>query len=532
MSLLGKGCNMARRNLLPVALLLAAAASWAVAGAASDGPATEYVLHVKAVIDGSSDFIVVSDKAFWRQGTLPNPGQQLRTQGDGPWPTVINGKEWFPNWAGISSTVFNLPFKLPPDLSGVTATVEKIQARGDVQANVRKRQVEVRLDDSKIDGADWYEFELHIKVPGAPVAASTSASGAATPPASQPAATAAAPQAATAASASAPQKDAASTAPQSGALAPAAPKPPAATTSKDFIAAQADAEAKGLAAQRLAAEGAQVNAAAQALAQAQATRDAVWQQARALEVQLQQGEPAYQKAVREEADIRKMGWESGGTLYFQPGPYAQFIAAGNLRQQLEGERNRLTDALTQRRGELAKADVLLQVAQNNYGDLRGRYEKAFEDIYNVEYPKKVRELEALRDKKVAEFDARRKALLKDDLIPGQYTWIESGQEVDKFAFAPDHSVKSLTAKDKPAGQWQVSEEGLKVAQGGAEWMFQPGAPNAFIGTYLGPDQKAKGRKAMLQKAVPGAGAAPASGGAQVPVAEAMLGASREAAPGK
>jgi hypothetical protein len=460
-------------------MLLAAAASWAVAGSASVGSASEYVLHVKAVIDGSSDLILVGDKVFWLHRTFQRPGQQLRVPGDGPWPTVINGAEWFPEWRGNVSTIYPLPFKLPPDLSAATVTVGKIQVRGDIEAGVRNKQVVVRLDDGKINGADWYEFELRIKLAGAG-------------PGAQPAASA---------SASAPLKDSAST---------TAPQPPAATTSKDFIAAQADAEAKGLAAQRLAAEAAKVNEAGQAFAQAQAARDKVWQEARALEAQLQQGEPAYQKAVREEADIRKMGWQSGDTLYFQPGPYAQFIAASNLRQQLEADRNRLMDALTQRRAELTQADGLLQVAQRNYADLRGRYEKAFADIYNTEYPKRVRELEALRDQKVAEYDAKTKARLKEDAVPGQYTWLESGREVDKFTFAPDHSVKSMTARDKPAGQWKLTDQGLQVTQGGAEWLFLAGPPNTLFGTCLGPDPKAKGRKAMLQKTPPAGGAPAAS----------------------
>jgi hypothetical protein len=72
---------MGQLRLWPAVLLLAVTASWGLMASAQEGPATEYVLHIKAVGDSSSDLVPQGDKVQWKLDRfVPPPARPTKSK--------------------------------------------------------------------------------------------------------------------------------------------------------------------------------------------------------------------------------------------------------------------------------------------------------------------------------------------------------------------------------------------------------------------------------------------------------------------
>lgn len=468
-----------RKRWLTV-FLLVATVFWSVSAPAEEGPPAEYVLHVKAVIDGSSDLVLQGDKVHWEHKAFDLPGTSLHTRGDGPWPITINGVEWLPKWQGNVSDAFALPFTLPADLTTATLALNKLRARGWVRAEVRQGQIVVQFSDGE-GGADWYEIELRIAQAGA-TGPGTAASKPTPAPLPKPP--------------------------------PAAAQPalPASTTSGTYIAVQADAEAKALAGQRLGQQAVTVNAAWQRVLQAQAVVDQLVQGGADLQAKLRECQAKLDYEQKQYDYYWSLGVNGGDIRWFTPGQLYYVNYYERRVNDLKAQRDRIRGAQTRNQADLKQADEGLRKVSQEHDTLRRHYEADFTRIYNEEYPKRKLAWEQRREKATADSDARLKGQLNEAVVSGEYAWIERATEVDRLVFSPDHTAKSKTGDGKPTWQWKMTETGLQLTQEKAEWLFVPaGPPNTWLGTCLGPGITDRGRKALLRKetAVKAAGASQA-----------------------
>ena len=73
-----------------------------------------------------------------------------------------------------------------------------------------------------------------------------------------------------------------------------------------------------------------------------------------------------------------------------------------------------------------------------------------------------------------------------------------------MTFGPDGTFRGLEEQAAPAGRWEMTEEGLVVAQGEWKWLFQAGPMNSMLGTGRSADIAKGVRKAMLRPVEPAA----------------------------
>jgi hypothetical protein len=132
-------------------------------------------LRVRVHVDGVSEIMVNPNSLTIHHFTGAAPGQ-LGVLADAtsaePRPTIINGERWLPSWpaegenpdCNCDSDQFHAPeTTLIPESADYQ--LRTLQARGGMDARTvpsaeNDWTVIIRLDDSKYEGAGWYEFEL------------------------------------------------------------------------------------------------------------------------------------------------------------------------------------------------------------------------------------------------------------------------------------------------------------------------------------------------------------------------------------
>ena len=133
-----------------------------------EGPTPEpFSLVVTARIDGISDLVITPGAIHWEHKKWHRPGtpEGHRTA---KYPTVLNGKLWFPEWVGNRSDRVSSR-RLPKSFAGFTCDVTRISGRGSVKlVEATDRRLAIRFSDTK-PGADDYQVRIFI-APTAPTA--------------------------------------------------------------------------------------------------------------------------------------------------------------------------------------------------------------------------------------------------------------------------------------------------------------------------------------------------------------------------
>jgi hypothetical protein len=465
MTMLGRTATAA---LLSLSLLLL------LAGAAADEPQPDggdIVLHVRAFIDGASELNLWGDCVQWRHHSRNLPGAGGEAHGRGPYPTVVNGVEWFPEWRGNTSVPLQLAMELPKDLSKVAVSVEKIAVRGELSVKQTSTLLSVLLDDGPVAGADWYELKVRI----GPEADSP-------PPVGQ---GAAATRQATAADAG---HDSAA-----GVL----------TASSNFVVQQAHYEATIAAARQLAAARALVEEAWQVAARIQADSERIWQEGTEA-----QNARDYWRAVAANKRERQRYWELQGVdvgdfmLYtsIQEYYYAKYKREA---EQAELERDRAASQVRHLQQEYDRLSADFQQAEAGYWYRRNAYDASFADLYAAKFAERRAALAARAREHQKSNAESRLDRLKAEQVPGTYTWMENGRELGRLTIARNGSFTAAASDYGKAEKWQIDEDGLHLSFEEAEWVFLPGPQNCLVGLCAGPALEDKDRKAMLQpEAVP------------------------------
>lgn len=128
--------------------------------------------NIRAYIDGRSELIIQGDVLYWHHLDFDAPGRW--EHGEIAYPTTLNETAWQPLWPDIpdatndfcncnSSTAVGIP-----SLTRTDQQVELgiVQGRGRI-AILQQPQADndytliLELDDNDLEGADWYELNLH-----------------------------------------------------------------------------------------------------------------------------------------------------------------------------------------------------------------------------------------------------------------------------------------------------------------------------------------------------------------------------------
>ena len=108
------------------------------------------VVHIKLRLDGVSDLVITPAGLHWEHQQWSRPGT-----------TLVNGKEWRPQWTGDKSAAFPIrPF--PHSLAGLGCKVAKVKGRGGVRVReITALRFVIRFSDHSPGAAD-YEVRITI----------------------------------------------------------------------------------------------------------------------------------------------------------------------------------------------------------------------------------------------------------------------------------------------------------------------------------------------------------------------------------
>jgi hypothetical protein len=137
------------------------------------------VFTISAYIDGVSELVIDGNNTHWHHIAFAAPG---RWQGH-DYPTIINGKEWLPEWPEPGRNDFcdcdsTSVSDLLPEISDTSqVSLNVINARGPVSIVDTYHQDNthnfiILFDDYTPGGASWYDIELHINTSPIPVPSS------------------------------------------------------------------------------------------------------------------------------------------------------------------------------------------------------------------------------------------------------------------------------------------------------------------------------------------------------------------------
>ena len=129
-------------------------------------------LNIRTYIDGRSELIIQGDVLYWHHLDFDAPGRW--EHGEIQFPTYLNETAWQPLWPDIpdatndfcncnSSTAVGIPSLTRTDQR---VELEMIQGRGRVSIVQQPQEgndftLILELDDNDLEGADWYELNLH-----------------------------------------------------------------------------------------------------------------------------------------------------------------------------------------------------------------------------------------------------------------------------------------------------------------------------------------------------------------------------------
>ncbi len=151
---------MVKRGLIG---LMVVALGWGLVGCRSmrtEGAAGEQTakIRIKALIDGADTIHIQGNRVWYKHHAYQLPGLS-----DGlNEPTIINGREWRPNWVGDESSVFEeLDPPLPPD---ARVTVERVRGRGRIfweqPSPENNGTLKITIDDRGPNAAAWYVLDI------------------------------------------------------------------------------------------------------------------------------------------------------------------------------------------------------------------------------------------------------------------------------------------------------------------------------------------------------------------------------------
>lgn len=119
-------------------------------------------IQIKAFIDGS-DVIKIRGNELWYEHLkwdLPGKWQDRFDE-----PTIVNGKEWKPEWNGLMSDRFHDFSPALPKRKLKDITLTKIQGRGNVDISAKPDKennytLSIYIDDNQYSGAEWYDIKV------------------------------------------------------------------------------------------------------------------------------------------------------------------------------------------------------------------------------------------------------------------------------------------------------------------------------------------------------------------------------------
>lgn len=148
--------------------------------------------QIDAYIDGSSYLKIQGDTTWWEHETFSAPGQWPNGPTPPPLPTIINGKEWYPDWSALNP--YMNPFEpcTPSEIYGCNsdsvsgllpplASIDQVISMNILNARttpilknpdtLNDYTLSIYFND-EFGGADWYSIELtyetsEVPVPGA-----------------------------------------------------------------------------------------------------------------------------------------------------------------------------------------------------------------------------------------------------------------------------------------------------------------------------------------------------------------------------
>lgn len=264
------------------------------------------------------------------------------------------------------------------------------------------------------------------------------------------------------------------------------------------IELQADAEARFVAGQQVAAKHPElatswqkVAAAADPLNAAQADVNKCIAQQNALAGPLQ-------ATLRRVNELINGAYVDRNVRWMMPGDYTEYTEKKKTLDSLNAQYQALDD-------RLQSAQQRLQAAQSTYADAFKVYDEQlrqfqdeFNKVYQDEYPKR---LKALQDLAKANQARLSQVFIVQDLLPGEYTWSESAKELGKVTITADNKVTGVPP-DGREGTWKVTATGLEVTVGAETWLFRPGPMFTLMGSTKAAGAGAAVRQALLRPTTP------------------------------
>ena len=264
------------------------------------------------------------------------------------------------------------------------------------------------------------------------------------------------------------------------------------------IELQADAEARFVAGQQVAAKHPELATSWQKVAEADGPLKDAQTQVNNLLAQQNALAGPLQATLMRLKELERAGSKDRGVLYLTPGDYIDYNDKKKILNNLNAQAQTIDDRLGTAQQNLQSAQRTYADAFKVYSEQLRQFQDEFNKVYQDEYPKR---LKALQDLAKANQARLSQVFIVQELLPGGYAWSESAKDLGKVTITVDNKVTGVPP-DGREGTWKVAADGLVVTVGEQTWLFRPGPMFSLMGSTKTAGAGTAVRQALLRPTTP------------------------------